>query len=121
MTATSAFADPFRASRNGGKIAALPQLRDAQLQRSKPGVQAALAEAVTPGRALAVALVAAGADQAFDIGLHQQLQHRLRPAAQEITLPGLLQKLSKRQSLLGHRVLSRLGLKSRNSTLADRP
>jgi hypothetical protein len=33
--------------------------------------------------------------------------------------PGLLQKLGQRQSLLGHRILHRSGLKSRNSTLAD--
>src|SRR6187455_828090 len=100
------FLRPLPGLQERRKIAALPQLRDAQLQRSKPGVQAALAEAVAPGRALAVALVAAGPDQAFDVGLHQQLQHRLRHAAQEIAFPDLLQKLSKRQSLLGHRVLS---------------
>jgi hypothetical protein len=81
----------------------------------------AIAIAVPPGRALAATLVTPGADHALHIGLHQQLQHRLRHGAQEISLSGLLQQLSKRQSLLGHRVLSRLGVKRCNSTLAAEP
>jgi hypothetical protein len=33
-----------------------------------------------------------GADQAFDIGFHQDLQHRLRHGSQEIALAALLQQ-----------------------------
>src|SRR6202030_3429312 len=44
------------------KVAALPQLRDAQLQRAEPGVEGAVAIAVAPGGALPAALVAPGAD-----------------------------------------------------------
>jgi len=48
-----------------------------------------------------------GADQAFDIGLHQNLQHRLRHGSQEIAVAALLQQLDKRHSVVGHRVLGR--------------
>src|ERR1700741_1101489 len=63
--------------------------------------------AIAPGRALTTAFVAPGADQTLDIGLHQQLEHRLRHSSQEITVTSLLQQLRQRQSLLGHRILSR--------------
>lgn len=63
----------------------------------------------------------AGADQAFHIALHQDLQHRLGDGAQEVPVAGLLQQLGQWQSVLGHRVLRRLGLKRRNSTLAVEP
>ena len=42
------------------KVAALPQLRNAQLQRTEPSVEGAAAIAVTPGGALAAALIAPG-------------------------------------------------------------
>jgi hypothetical protein len=58
--------------------AALPQLRDAHLQRAQLRVERTIAVTIAPGRALAAALVAPGANQAVDIGFHQQLQHRLR-------------------------------------------
>ena len=103
------------------EVAPLPQLRDAQLQRAQPRVEHAVAVAVAPGRALAAALVPPGADQPLDVGFHQHLQHRLRHGSQKIAVAGLLQQLGQRQSLLGHRVLSRSWLKSRNSTLADWP
>ena len=102
------------------EITALPQLRNAQLQPAEPGIEHAVAEAIAPGCALAAAFIASGADQAVHIHLHQQLQHRLRHAAQKITITGLLQKLGQRQSLLGHRVLSRLEVKLHISTIADR-
>jgi hypothetical protein len=34
--------------------------------------------------------MAAGADQAFDIGFHQDLQHRLRHGSQKIAVAALL-------------------------------
>ena len=63
----------------------------------------------------------ADADQAFDIGLHQDLQHRLGHGAQEVAVAGLLHQLGQCQSLLGHRGLPRSQVKPRNSTLAERP
>ena len=69
------------------EVAALPQLRDAQLQRAEPGVERAVAVTVAPGRALAAALVTPGADQPLDVGLHQQLQHRLRHARRKSPSP----------------------------------
>src|SRR6516162_8531639 len=49
--------------------------RIAQLERAQPGVEHAVAVAVAPGRALAAALIAPGANQPLDIRFHQQLQH----------------------------------------------
>ena len=63
---------------------------------AEPGVEAALSVAVTPGRAVAGSLVSAGADHAVDIGLHDQLQHALGNAAQEIAVSGLRHQLGKR-------------------------
>jgi len=91
----------------GRKVAALPQLWDAQLQRAEPSVEAAVAVAVAPRRPLAAALVAPGTDQPLVVVLHQQLQHRLGHRSQKIAVAGLLQQLGQHQSLFGHRVLSR--------------
>src|SRR5580704_6702474 len=72
--------------RKGRKVAALPQLWDAQLQRAEPSVEGAVAIAVAPRGALAAALVAPGADHPLDITLHQQLQHRLGYRSQKIAV-----------------------------------
>jgi len=69
---------------------------------------------------LGAALVPAGANQPFDIGFHQDLQHAFRHGAQEIRITALLQQLDKRPSVVGHRVL-RLAGGSRKSTLAHLP
>ena len=37
-----------------------------------------------PGRPLAAAFVASSADEAFDVGLHEELQDRLGTVAQEV-------------------------------------
>jgi hypothetical protein len=65
--------------------------------------------------------VPASADQPFNIGFHQDLQHRLRHGSQEISIAALLQQLGQRHSVVGHRVLGQLGVKRRNSTLAALP
>ena len=57
-------------------------------------------------------------DQPFRICFHQELQHCLRHAAQEVALASLLQELGQWQSVLGHR--SSVQVKRRNSTLAGR-
>jgi hypothetical protein len=81
----------------------------------------ALAIAVAVIEPVAGALVTAGADQAFDIGFHQDLQHRLRHGSQEIAVAALLQQLNQRHSVVGHRVLGQLVVKPCNSTLARLP
>ena len=53
-------------------------------------------------------LVAAGADQAFDIGLHDQLQNGLGDDAQEVALIVLGQKLGQVHVGLGHRGLRKV-------------
>ena len=87
------------------EVAALPQLRHPQVQRAQTGVEGAIPIAVAPGRALAAAFMAAGADQAVDIGLHDQLKDGLGDTAKQITLIVLLQKLGQVHVGLGHRGL----------------
>jgi hypothetical protein len=49
--------------------------------------------------------MAAGANQPFDIGFHQDLPHRLRSGSQEIAVAALLPQVNERHSVVGHRVL----------------
>jgi hypothetical protein len=58
---------------------------------------------------------------AFDVGFPQDLQHRLGERAQEVAIIGLLKRVHQCHSVVGHRVLRRLRLKSANSTLAAWP
>src|SRR5207247_993946 len=95
--------------KEGREVRTLAQLGDAQAQRAEPGVEAAVAIAIAVIEPLGAALVPAGADQPFDIGFHQDLQHRLRYGSQEIAVTALLQQLDQRHSLIGHRVLGGLG------------
>ena len=55
--------------------------------------------------------MAAGADQAFDIGFHQDLPHRHPYGSQEIKVAAFLQQVNERHSVVGHRVLGSLGVK----------
>jgi hypothetical protein len=103
------------------EVRSLAQLRDAQLERAEPRVEAALAIPVAVIQPVARALVPTGADQPFDIGLHQDLQHRLRHGSQEIAVAALLQQFDKRHSVVGHRLLGQLGVKHCTSTLAVLP
>jgi len=48
---------------------------------------------ITPGHALAIALVASSTDQTFYVRFHQQLKHRFGHSAQEIPFTSLLQQL----------------------------
>jgi hypothetical protein len=101
----------------GWEVAALTQLGDAQAQGAEPCFQAAVAIAVAIIEPVDAALMAAGADQPFDIGLHQDLQHGFRHSPEKIALAALLQQRDKRHSILGHRVLGGCGWR-RKSTLA---
>ena len=88
-----------------GEVAALPQLRHPQVQRAQTGIESALSIAVPPGRAFVGPFVPAGADQALDIGLHDQLQDGLGDGAQKVALIVLCQKLGQVHVGLGHRGL----------------
>ncbi len=87
------------------EVRTLAQLGNAPLKRAEPGVETTLAVAVAVIKPVAGAFVPAGANQACDIGFHQDLQHRLRYGAQEIAVTALLQQLDQRHSIVGHRVL----------------
>ena len=71
----------------------LEEVLPAAGQRADPGVQRTVAIAVAPGGAITAALVPAGADQAVNIGLHDQLHHALGDGPQKITIAGLRSKL----------------------------
>jgi hypothetical protein len=66
------------------------------------------------------ALVPSRPDQPLHVRLHQDLEHRLSEAAEEVAVIGLLQRLQKRHPVVGHRVLV-AEVKSDNSTLAAHP
>ncbi|PZX11886.1 hypothetical protein LX81_03762 [Palleronia aestuarii] len=86
-----------------GKVAPLPQLRHAQSQRPEPGVERAVAIAIAVGGPPLGPLVAAGADDALDVGLNDQLQDRLGDGTEEIALVVLLKQLGQAHGDLGHR------------------
>ena len=86
-----------------GKVRALPQLRHPQVQRAQTGIESALSIPVSVGRASLGALVAPGTDDALDVGLHDQLKHRLGDGAEEIAIVLLLKQLGEAHSGLGHR------------------
>jgi hypothetical protein len=92
------------------EVRALPQLGNAQAEWAESGVEAAIAVTVAVIEPVAAALVAAGADQAFDVGLHQDLQYRLGDGSQEIAIAALLQQLDKRHSLFGADPADRRGV-----------
>ena len=77
----------------GREVGALAQLGDAQAQWPEPGIERAVAVAIAVIEPIAGALVPTGADKPFDIGLHQDLQHRFRDSSQEISFAALLQQL----------------------------
>ena len=89
----------------------MAQLWDPQLERAEARVEAALAITVAIVEPISRAFVPPGADQALDIGFHQDLQHRLRNSSQKIAIAALLQQLGKRYSVVGHRVLGGLWVK----------
>jgi hypothetical protein len=45
------------------------------------------------GQPVGGAFMTPGADLTFDVGFHQHLQHRLRDAAQEVVVSGLLEQV----------------------------
>jgi hypothetical protein len=87
------FLDHLAGLKEARKIGPSTQLGDFQVQRAYPGIQRTVAIAVAPGRALAAAFVATRADQAINVGLHDQLQHVLGDGAQKIRLAALCSQL----------------------------
>ncbi len=79
-----------------------------QVQRAETGIERAIAVSVAPRRSLADAFMPAGADQALDIGLHDQLEDSFGDAAEEAALVMLGQKLGQVHVDLGHRGLRRV-------------
>lgn len=88
-----------------GKIRSLAQLRDAQVERAEPRLQRSVAITIAIGQSTVRAFMPAGADQRFDIGVHDDLQHGLRQRTQEIAVVGLLDGFDQRHSVVGHRGL----------------
>ena len=78
------------------QIAALPQLRNPELQVAQARVQGPVPVAIAVRRAVAGAFVPCRADHALHVGLHQQLHHGLRHAAQEVAFSGFRQQLGQR-------------------------
>jgi hypothetical protein len=67
-----------------------------QLQAAEARVEHAIAVPVPVGLAIGAPLVPPGADQAFHVGLHEQLHHGLGHRAQEVAVAGFGQQLGQR-------------------------
>ena len=78
-----------------GKMAALPELGNLRVQPAQTGIESALSIPVSPSRAAVSALMLAGADQPFDIGLHDRVQDGLGDGSQKTAAILLGQKLGK--------------------------
>ena len=91
----------------GGKIAALTQLRDFEIERAQTRFQIAFAKAITLRRARLVALVARGADEIFDVVVHQLLQNRFGEILQKVAAAALAHHIEKCHCIVGHRVVLR--------------
>jgi hypothetical protein len=112
MTAVSAFSR----FQEAGKIRALAQLRDAQLNGAGPGLPIPLAIAVALGQALGALLAIAGPGQATHLQLHQALGRKADHLAQEIGIGALLQESPQVHHLVGH-LWSLVQVGCRNPTL----
>jgi hypothetical protein len=77
------------------EVGAGPQLGDLQVERAEPRIERPVAIAVAPCAALAGSLVPASADQAVNVGLHDDLQHALGHGAKEVAVSGLRHQLGK--------------------------
>jgi hypothetical protein len=89
----------------GREVASLAELGDAELEQAEAGVERAVPVSVAVVGPLGAALVAAGADHALHVRLHQDLQHALHHGPEEVAVAGLLQQLHECHSVVGHRGL----------------
>jgi len=86
-----------------GDVAALPQLRDAQLDRAGARLPDPIAIAVAVVHPVGMAFAMRRAGHALNIQLHQALRRKSDHLAQQLGIGALLQKLLKVHHLLGHR------------------
>jgi hypothetical protein len=100
------------------EVAALAQLGDAKLHRSRPRLPVAVAVAVALSEAARGAIAMRRAGAAFNVQLHQPPGRKADHPAQKVRVLGLLQKRLKRHSLVGHRRVPRLRC-DRNPTLPE--
>src|SRR6202030_204449 len=87
----------------GREVAAAPQLRDAQFDRTRAGLPVAVTVAVALVAPLRAALAVPGAAQSFALQLHQALGSKADHLAQECRIGALLQKRTKGDLVVGHR------------------
>ena len=85
------------------EVAALAQLRDAQLDRAGARLPDPVAIAVALVDPLGAALAMGGAGQPLDLQLHQALGGEADHLAQQIGVGALLQQRAKVHHLVGHR------------------
>jgi hypothetical protein len=86
---------PAAGLEEGREVGATPQLRDAQLDRTRAGLPAAVAVAVALVAPLRAALAVPGAAQSFALQLHQALGGEADHLAQKCRVAALLQKRTK--------------------------
>jgi hypothetical protein len=108
---------PLRCGSWRGRVPALAQLGDAQLQGADAGIKAAVTGAVAVTDPLGASFVAAGPDQTVHIGFYEKLQDGFRQGAKKIAAVGLLHQLNECHAVLGHRGLLWLQVRLRNFTL----
>ena len=95
-----------------GEIAALPELRDAQLDGPGPGLPIAITIAVALRQPVRALLPVASPGQAGDLHLHQAFGGEADHLAQHIRVGGLLDQRLQVHHLVGHRSVPRIRLVS---------
>jgi hypothetical protein len=97
-----------------GEVAALPELRNAQLDGARAGLPVARPVAVAVVEAIGAPLAVPGAGQPCDLKIHQSLCGKRDHVAQQIGVRTLLQKCLKAHHVIGHRRV--LGSRGRLAT-----
>jgi hypothetical protein len=100
-----------------GKVAALAQLRNAQLYRTGPGLPVPVAVAIALDQPLGALLTVSRAGQAAHLQLHQPLGGKANHLAQQIGVGTLLHQPTQGHDLVGHRGALGFGVGRRNPTL----
>ncbi len=85
------------------EVGAAPQLRDPQLDRTRPGLPIALAVAIALHQPIGAELAMGGAGDRAHLQLHQPLGRETDHLAQEGSVRRLLQQPAKGHRLVGHR------------------
>lgn len=90
------------------KVAALPQLGDAQFGRTRPRLPVVVAVAVELGEMLSVLPAISSTGQAAHLQLHQPLRGKADHLPQEIAVSRFLNQRVQVHLLIGHRCLRKL-------------